>query len=252
MKIAIIGYGKMGREIARKAESQGIGVASVIDPTEPGAQYKAIDSQSLKGADVAVDFSSPRSAIQNIRKVSSLGKNIVVGTTGWYDREEEARKMIGKAGTGLIYGPNFSIGVNLFFKIVRNASSLIDKAPMYDVFVSEWHHNQKEDSPSGTAKMLGEIITREVRRKKKVVSGSPSRKLLPEELDIASIRSGSMPGLHTVGFDSESDTIELTHTARSREGFATGALLAAKWINGKKGFYTMEDLMSAILEGKTN
>ncbi len=249
MNIAIIGYGKMGHEIELLAKASGIGVASIIDKSGIGA-YRKIDEVSLKGADVALDFSSPEAVIGNVSAVSAQGKNMVVGTTGWYERKAEALEIVGKSGTGLIYSPNFSIGMNLFLEIVGNAASVFDAVQDYDSFVHEWHHRQKLDSPSGTAKRLAERIIANMKRKKRIASNAA--KIAPEELHVSSTRAGSMPGMHLVGFDSEEDTIELRHTARNRSGFAKGALLAARWINGRKGIYTMEDLMKGLANGEVS
>lgn len=252
MKIAIIGYGKMGHAIAEAARLQGIGISSIIDPMSEGATHKSLSEESLSGADVAVDFSTPASAPGNIELASSAGKSMVVGTTGWYEHIEDARKAVQEHGTGLVYSPNFSIGVNLFFRIVKDASALIDKFPNYDPFVYEMHHRQKTDAPGGTAKMLADIVVKNVSRKKRLAFDRiDGRKIDPEELHVASIRAGYLPGTHVVGFDGEADTIELRHTARSRSGFAEGALTAAKWINGRKGFYTLEDVISDMVGGRS-
>jgi 4-hydroxy-tetrahydrodipicolinate reductase len=251
MKISIIGYGKMGHAVEAMAKSQSIGIASIIDPSGEGSTHKAINGASLKGADVAIDFTTPGSVLENIERVSSLGKNIVVGTTGWYKDLENAKKIIKKSGTGMVYSPNFSIGVNLFFRIVSEASSMMNRFPMYDPFVYEIHHRQKTDAPGGTAKVLGDIVIKNIDRKKRMAFDRiDGRKIAEDELHVASIRAGYIPGTHVVGFDGEADTIELKHTARSRSGFAEGAILASKWINGKKGFYTLEDIISTMIGDK--
>lgn len=247
-KIAIIGYGKMGHEIEKIARTKGIEISATIDPTDKNAGFREITKKSLSGCDVAIDFSSASSAINNIRKVSEAGKNMVVGTTGWYGSLDEAKEIIRKSGTGLVYSPNFSIGVNIFLKIVGESSKLFNKAAEYDPFIYEGHHNQKADSPSGTARELASMLIKNIKRKKKLVFDRLDRKILPEELHVASYRAGSIPGTHVVGFDSEADTIELKHTARSRAGFASGALLAAEWLKNKKGFYTMHDFMSEFVK----
>lgn len=251
MKIAIIGYGKMGHAIEEMARVQRIEIASIIDPTAPGATHTSITKEALQHADAAIDFTAPKSAIANIEKVADLGKNMVIGTTGWTDHLEEAKNIVKKNKTGFVYSPNFSIGVNLFFRMVKNASVLMGSFPNYDPFVYEIHHRQKTDAPGGTAKMLGEIVVKNIGRKKRMTFDRINdRKIDPEELHVASIRAGYIPGTHVVGFDGEADTIELKHTARSRTGFAEGAITAAKWINGKKGFYTLEDVISEIVGDK--
>ena len=247
MNIAIIGYGRMGHEIEKVAQDKGISVIR-IDPNAEGADFREINEKSMKGIDVCVDFSHPDVVIGNIEKAAKFRKNIVVGTTGWYNSMDTVKKIVKDSGIGLIWSGNFSIGVNAYFKIIANAAKIMNNLNDYDVFVHEFHHNQKADSPSGTAVMLGKIITENMERKNKVVTQELKRKIEPNELHISSTRGGSMPGTHIVGFDSAADTIELKHTARSRQGFATGAVMAAEWINGKKGFYDINDLMKSIMQ----
>jgi len=248
MKIAIIGYGKMGHAIHEMALSKGISVSSIIDPTSQGAKYKSINEKALDGADVAIDFTTPSEVVNNVEKIAGLGKNLVVGTTGWYGQMERVKKIAKNNNIGFVYSPNFSIGVNLFFRMVKDASLLMDRFPMYDPYVYEMHHRQKVDAPGGTAKILGEIVVKNIKRKKRLAFDRINeRKIDPDELHVASIRGGYMPGTHVVGFDGEADTIELKHTARSRSGFAEGAIMAAEWIKGKKGFYTLEDIISEMV-----
>lgn len=248
MKIAIIGYGKMGHAIESIAKLQGIGVSSIIDPSSDDASSDSISDEALEDADVAIDFTSPDTVMANIEAVAKTGTSLVVGTTGWYDDLEKAKKIVKKYEIGLVYSPNFSIGVNLFFRMVRNAAVLMDQFPDYDPFIYEMHHNQKTDAPGGTAKILADIIIKNIKRKKRIAADRINdRKINPDELHVASIRAGYNPGVHVVGFDGEADTIELKHTARSRTGFAEGAILAAKWINNKEGFYTLDDIISGMV-----
>ena len=247
MDIAIIGYGKMGHEIERIARARGVNVRT-IDPNEPSANYKQINEESMQNVDVCVDFTHPSAVIGNIEKIAKFRKNIVVGTTGWYDKTDKVRKIVENAKIGLIWSGNFSIGVNIYFKVIENAARIMNKFNDYDIFVHEFHHNKKADSPSGTAVMIGKIIVDNIERKKKIVTEELKRKIEPDELHISSTRCGTIPGTHTVGFDSSADTIELTHTARSREGFALGAVTAAQWIQGKKGFYDINDMMKSIID----
>ena len=249
MKIAIIGYGNMGKEVERQAKANGIEVAAIIDPEDSAAQYKSVGESSLRQADVAIDFSSQKTELSNIEMVAGAGKDMVVGTTGWYNGLEEAGKIVRRCNTGLVYSPNFSIGASLFMKIVEYASRLMDKAPEYDPYIYEAHHSGKADSPSGTGRALADAVIRNVKRKKSAVFDRLDRRIKPDELHVASLRAGSIPGIHTVGFDSASDTIELTHTARSRAGFASGAIYAAKWIAGKKGIFSMEDMVRDMMQG---
>ena len=246
MNIAIIGYGNMGREIERISAAKGITVVSRIDKQQKDADFSEINKQSLKNADVCIDFTSPDSVVNNVKKIAELKKDMVIGTTGWYSNLEQVEKIVKSNGIGLVYGPNFSIGVNLFFKMVENASKLVNQFDDYDIFGYELHHNRKMDSPSGTAKALGKILLDNIKRKKTLAYDRIDRKIKQEELHFASIRSGSIPGTHVIGFDSSADTIELKHTARNREGFALGAVMAAKWINGKKGIYSFEKIFEKL------
>ena len=248
MNLSIIGYGNMGREIEKIAKAKGIAVKSVIDRSDKTATHKEIDEESMHNVDVCIDFTNPNAVIDNIKKISKFNKNIVVGTTGWYNKLDEVKSIIKKGNIGLIYASNFSIGVNVFFKIVENAAKIINNIDDYDIYGYELHHNRKIDSPSGTARTIGEILIRNIKRKNKLLFEKIDRRIEPNELHFASIRAGSIPGTHVVGFDSSADTIELKHTARNREGFALGAIMAAGWINGRKGFYGIGDMMDQILK----
>ena len=250
MNIAIIGYGKMGREIERLAKDRGINIVSIIDSNDPNAQYREINDESLNGADVCIDFTHPSSILENIKKTAALGKNMVVGTTGWYDQAGEVKKIVEEAGTGLIWSGNFSIGVNIFFKIIEDSAKIIDKFDDYDIFVHEFHHNQKADSPSGTAAMIGKILIGNIQRKSKIVTEEVKRRIEPNELHISSTRAGKIFGTHIVGFDSDADSIELKHTAKGRQGFASGAVMAAEWINGKKGFYGINAMLGNLINSR--
>tara|TARA_Y100000310_G_scaffold128407_1_gene127600 strand:+ start:13162 stop:13908 length:747 start_codon:yes stop_codon:yes gene_type:complete len=248
MKIAIVGYGKMGHEIEKVAKDKGISTITV-DPSEESANFKEINEESIKDVDVCVDFTNPDAVVENIKKYTELKKNVVIGTTGWYDNMEDVKKNVEQTDIGVIWSGNFSVGVNIYFKIIENAAKIINNVDDYDVFAHEFHHNQKADSPSGTAVMLGKILTDNIERKNKVVTEELKRKIEPDELHVSSTRGGSIPGTHVVGFDSTADTIELKHTARGRQGFALGAVMAAQWINEKKGFYDIDDFMKEKLGG---
>ena len=234
MKIALIGYGKMGREVERLALQAGDQIVSKFDldplPDAPG----------LQKADVCIEFSTPEAVMENIRLAADSGVDIVVGTTGWYDHIEEVRGWF--TDSALIYAQNFSIGANVFYRILRRAAELMESLPEYDVYVEEQHHRGKVDSPSGTALRISEMLLEEIGRKTRTVEGTPPGAIATEELQISSVRAGTMPGVHIVGFDSEGDMIELRHTAKNRLGFAMGALRAARWVRGKKGLFTMDDV----------
>ncbi|MFT4343624.1 MAG: 4-hydroxy-tetrahydrodipicolinate reductase [Candidatus Woesearchaeota archaeon] len=252
--IAIIGYGKMGKVIEQIACAEKHIIVGIIDPYAQTKQsntgvpiHTAITQESIGNAEVCIDFSHPDGIMDNIEKVSKLGKNLVVGTTGWYDKMNEVTSIVEKNGTGLIWSGNFSLGVNMFFEIVRHASKLCNGIEQYDPMVVEYHHNQKADSPSGTALMTAEVIIEEIARKKKIQSEKLDRKIEDDELHVASVRGGSIPGIHTVTLDSPEDSITITHTARSREGFARGAVMAVDFVKGKKGMHTINDLMKNML-----
>jgi 4-hydroxy-tetrahydrodipicolinate reductase len=175
--------------------------------------------------------------------VAACGKNIVVGTTGWYDQVEHVKEVVKEEKIGFLYAPNFSLGVNLFSHLVMDAAHLFEKHHEYDVAISEVHHRGKVDSPSGTALSLASLVMQSFRRKTEILTGSPHREVKRHEFHVTSTRVGAVSGKHTVLFDSEADTIELIHTAKNRRGFALGAIVAAEWLKGKKGFYTMRDVI---------
>jgi len=238
----------MGKIIEKIALERGHEISTIIDPKNPKATHTEISKESLKDTDVAIDFTSPQSALKNIEKTSSLRKNLVVGTTGWYDQLEKARQIVAKNKTGLIYASNFSIGMNIFSRIVENSAKIIDNFDQYDVGGIELHHNKKADSPGGTAKALAEIIKKNIKRKNKIVYEMVDGQIKPEELHFASARIGFIPGTHKIIMDSNADTIELTHTARNRDGFALGAIFAAEWIRKKTGFYSVDDFMDELMK----
>jgi len=249
MNIALIGYGKMGRLVAQKAKEKGVNVAATIDPDVKDAQSREITEESLKDVDVCVDFSHPTTAIDNLKKVAVLKRNMVMATTGWYDKMDEAKKIVNEHGIGFIWSGNFSIGVNIFFRIIGEATKIFNRFPDYDPLCYELHHNRKADSPSGTAEMLGRIILENLERKNALVFDKLSRKILPGELHVGSLRGGDIPGTHVAAFDSAFDTIELKHTARLRDGFALGAIMAAEFIDKQKGFFSIDDLMRDMIGG---
>ena len=226
--LALLGYGKMGRTIAALAPQRGFEVRLVMD-VDVNAQGQGITREKFQGVDVCIDFTTPEAAIENIRRVAALGVNLVVGTTGWHGRIEEARRIIESAGVGMVYAANFSIGVNLFYQLAQSAAKIFSHFPMYDPYLTEAHHKFKKDAPSGTALEI----------KRQIQSAFGSR-----DLPVTSVRAGYIPGTHELGFDSEADTIILRHTARGRQGFAEGALHAARWVVGKKGLFSFEDVLS--------
>ncbi len=243
LKIAIIGYGQMGKLIEQLAVQNDCEIVAIIDPL----LGNEITAETVSNADVCVEFSTPGAAFNNIKKLVELGKNVVTGTTGWFDKLDKIKIMVEEAGTGFIYGSNFSVGMNLFYSIIESTAKLMNKAEDYDLQGLEIHHRQKKDSPSGTAKILSDIILKNIDRKTKSQFDRLERKIEKEEFHFASIRFGDVPGTHSISFDSEADTIELKHTARNRNGLVTGAIKAAKWIKNKKGFYNFTDKLNEII-----
>src|SRR5262245_56013737 len=237
----------MGREVEQVALSKGHSIVARYDPVlTPGAQGTA-ESGSLEAADVCIEFTTPSAVLGNIRIIAGTKKPLVVGTTGWYEQLAEAKAVVAESGSGLVYAPNFSLGVNLFYRLAETAAELFNHFEDYDVFGSEIHHRQKVDSPSGTARRLSEIVLKNFKRKKTVISEPLNRSIRPDEFHLLSARAGHFPGIHSLIFDSAADTIELTHTVRSRSGFALGALLAAEWIVSRRGFYSFEQVLKDLL-----
>jgi len=232
-KIALIGYGKMGKKIKELAPKAGLEIVAIIN------SRKMITEEALKNADVCIEFSTPSAALENIKKLASLKKSMVIGTTGWYENLNQVKELIQQSDIGAVYAENFTVGIQMFTKIVERAAELLNHRPEYDVSIQEKHHNEKVDSPSGTALLLANTLLKTIERKKRVTSERPKE----DELLISAHRMGSVAGIHSVQIDSLSDTITLTHTAHSRDGFAMGALQAAKWLEGKKGFYHLKEIV---------
>jgi 4-hydroxy-tetrahydrodipicolinate reductase len=240
MKIALLGYGKMGQEIEKLAEKRGHEIVLALDSLEDWEN----DENLLGEADVAIDFSTPVSVVENIYHCFDANMPIVVGTTGWLDDLEKVQQDCLKRNQCMFFAPNFSIGVNLFFELNKYLAGIMSKWEDYSISIEETHHIHKQDAPSGTAIVLANDIIRYSDRKEKWVHDDEEN---PEELGIKSYRTDNVPGTHIVKYESEEDTIEIIHTAKSRRGFALGALMAAEWINGKKGFFDMKDLLSEQL-----
>lgn len=245
MNIALLGYGKMGKEIERIAMKKKIAVKQIFT-IENNMRAMGITKQSLKDVDVCIDFSTPTAVIENIKAVAEFGKSIVVGTTGWYDKLTEMEKIVKDKKIGFLYSPNFSLGMNIFYQVLSSTAHVFEKFDCYDVAIHEMHHRGKADSPSGTALTLGQIILQHIRRKKTMIHETVHKEIKPEQLHISSTRIGNVVGTHMVLFESEADSVELTHTAKNRSGFALGALIAAEWLRGKKGIYTMKDVITSI------
>ncbi len=239
LRAALVGYGAMGREIERLAPSNSVDITARFDsrtPFDPSGPH-------AEGFDVAIEFTSPVVVVDNILALLAAGKPVVVGTTGWLDRISEIERAVAERDGRLIYASNFSIGVNIFFRIVRQAAARFNGVPMYDAGVHEIHHLRKADSPSGTAMSLASILLEELERKTTALTETSHGRIGEEDLHVTSSRIGATVGTHTVLFDSEADTIELTHRAKNRSGFALGALTAARWIMEKPpGLYRFDEI----------
>jgi 4-hydroxy-tetrahydrodipicolinate reductase len=238
INLAIIGYGKMGKQIESIIDSNEFKVVSILDVNDN-------ISQMSTATNVAIEFTAPKSVLANIEALASRGINIVCGTTGWYHDTDRVKAIISKYGTGFVYASNFSIGVNLFFQIVRSSGGLMDKFKQYNAHLEETHHTEKLDKPSGTAIRAAEFLMEALKDKTSLTNdkNSPAE----SELNIISKRIENAVGNHKVIFESESDTITLEHNAKSRRGFAEGALMAAGFIDGKKGFYKFEDIFLNLI-----
>jgi 4-hydroxy-tetrahydrodipicolinate reductase len=246
--IALIGYGKMGQILETLAAEKGHTITSIVDPFAEGC-YKEINQEAISGADVCIDFTHPNVVVNNIKQIAALGKNMVIGTTGWYKQMDDIKQTVAENRVGLIWSGNFSIGVNALFAIVGYAAKIFNNLPDYDVLGHEFHHKNKADSPSGTATMLTNILLENIERKQRPAYQMLDRKIEPDELHFSSSRGGAIPGTHMVMFDSLVDTIEIKHTARGREGLASGTLMAAEFIQNKTGFFNIDDLMANLITG---
>jgi 4-hydroxy-tetrahydrodipicolinate reductase len=251
MKLALFGYGRMGREVEELARERGHHVTVTLDEFS-NPDGKGITEDALAGATVAVDFSTASAVLPNVRRASALGISVVVGTTGWEEDLRSVEAAVREAGTGLLFAPNFSIGMLLFSRIVQGAARLVNPFEELDVHLHEAHHRYKTDHPSGTARRLAEILVRELARKDRwtaeLVEGVS---IDPGTLQVAVTRAGEIPGIHEVGIEGPDDRILLRHEARSRRGFAQGALLAAQWLDGRSGVFTMDDLVNDLLDRDT-
>jgi 4-hydroxy-tetrahydrodipicolinate reductase len=231
VKLAFFGNGQMGRVAVARAREAGHEIGVVLTSKDAGSGPGEL-AAALSGHDAAIDFSVTDAVLTHVAACAAAGVPLVEGTTGWQAREADARRVVDDAGGAMVYGPNFSIGVNLFYRVVESAAGLVRGLPAYDPFIEEAHHARKRDAPSGTALQLRKILARHLGR----------------EVPIASTRAGHIPGVHRVGFDSAADHITLVHTARSRDGFAAGALAAARWLPGRRGVFAFGDVLDQILE----
>lgn len=222
MRALIIGYGRMGKLVASLSPEYGLEVAGTVDIAEAGSP------ETWPAADVAIDFSVADAVSKNVKRLADRGVNMVIGTTGWGAQEQEVRRIVQDAGIGVVAAPNFALGVNLFVALAERAAELFGPQPAFGAWIHEAHHAAKRDAPSGTALLLESAL---------------KGRAYNRPIDVSSTRAGSIPGTHTIGFDAGGETITLTHTARDRSGFARGALEAARWVHGRKGWFTMKDVL---------
>jgi 4-hydroxy-tetrahydrodipicolinate reductase len=226
-KLALLGHGKMGRLVEQLAPQHGFEVAFVLSSTG-NSHGRAITGEVFAGVDVAIEFTTPEAAPDNLKALAAAGVQAVTGTTGWLDRLPEVIEAVEKAGTGLVWSPNFSVGVAVFRKLVSEAAALLKNEKEYGAWLWEIHHDAKKDALSGTLLQLVETMKQQGYER---------------PINVSASRAGRHPGTHEIGFDSAADTITLRHVARNREGFANGALKAARWILGHKGVHTFEEVV---------
>jgi len=237
----------MGREVELICRERKHQITARYDIVQQDADINELSEDILKQSDVVIEFSLPGAVLENARLYASAGIPAVVGTTGCEKDRAAVRSIVEEKGNGYIYGSNFSIGAHLFFRLVNSASEMINSLPEYDILGYELHHRNKKDSPSGTALAMAEGILQHNQKKTKIITEKLDRAPEQDELHIASVRGGSIPGIHTVLMDSQADTIEIRHSARNRRGFALGAVMAAEWVINKKGFYTVDDFINETL-----
>ena len=236
MKLALLGYGAMGRLVETLARGEGHEATPVATSREAARGPEEL-AELLRGHDAAIDFSSPAAVLRNATACALAGVPLVEGTTGWQEYAAEVREAIDARGGALVHGANFSVGVHVFYRLVSRAAELFAAVEGYEPFIEEAHHSRKRDAPSGTALRLRELLA----------AGLPAG---AAEIPVASTRAGHIPGTHRVGFDSAADQLTLTHAARTREGFAAGALLAARWIQGRRGVFEFSEVLDEILKGR--
>jgi 4-hydroxy-tetrahydrodipicolinate reductase len=243
LKVAIVGYGRMGQEIEAAADARGHAVVRVVDPSERGRRVRrTIDPQDLRGIEAAFEFTGPESAEANVIALLQAGVPVVCGTTGWDSSSSTLRKAVRASKAGAVIAPNFSVGMNLFHEVVRDAARRFGATDQYDPYVVEAHHRGKADAPSGTARWLGEVVVDEDPRRWTLQIGN----MPPGTVHLVSIRAGHEQGTHTVGFDGENEVVTLTHRTRGRAGFAAGAVLAAEWLQGRRGLHGFERVLADV------
>ncbi|MDC7235536.1 MAG: 4-hydroxy-tetrahydrodipicolinate reductase [Spirochaetales bacterium] len=250
MDVIITGYGRMGREIEKILLERGHRIVSRVDSGGYGDELR-VSKESLEAAEGVIEFALPSGLEDNTALYAEYGLKAVVGTTSWADKKETVLAPFKQSSGACLYGSNFSIGAHLFFRMSAAASRMINKIEEYDVMLTEYHHNKKVDAPSGTALTAAQLVVENLDRKKEILPGNPPGAIKPEQLHVASVRGGHIPGIHTLTMDSPADTLEITHSARNRGGFALGAVMALEWLSAdenRKGIFTVEDFISDLLD----
>lgn len=246
MNIALVGTGKTGKAIEALALADGHTIIARFNSGNPLLHQE--DGSVFDNCDVVIDFSTPALALRHISYYCARQLNVVMGTTGWYEELKQVQEMVDASNCALLYAPNFSIGVVVLSRVLQQAAQLFDKLPEYDVSLHEAHHKYKLDSPSGTALHLAHILTEQMERKTHITPDAQYKQIPATALHVSSQRIGHVFGQHTVTFDGPYDQITLAHDAKNRNGFASGAIRAAEWLNGKKGLFTLEDLLNDWLK----
>ncbi len=246
MKVLIVGYGSMGREVEAVLLKRGHQITGRVDPSGSG-DAEAVTPELLSKADGVIEFALAQGVESNTRLYAAAKTPAVIGTTGWEEQRDAIRDLVVSQDSALLWGNNFSVGANIFFALVSRAAALVNGIEEYDPMLNEYHHLRKKDSPSGTALTAAEKVLEQLDRKTAIQTETLHRAIEAHELHVGSIRGGSIPGIHTLTLDSAADSIEITHTARSRGGFALGAVHGLEWLQGKTGFYSVDDFMGDIL-----
>ena len=245
MKLALIGTGRMGQAVEAVAIDESHEIVARFDVTKP--LMGAVDPEELNGAEVCIDFSLPDVALDHLHRYSFWGMDAVVGTTGWYDDLPKVREWVDEGQNGVLYAPNFSLGVAILVRALRGALPLLNQLPDYDAWVHEIHHSGKVDSPSGTAKLLANELLDGLDRKERIEAETQHGAIPSEALHVTSTRTGHVFGEHTVGFDSAVDQLLFKHVAKDRRAFAYGAVKAAEWVKGRTGLFTLDDMLEDVV-----
>ncbi|MBP7149715.1 MAG: 4-hydroxy-tetrahydrodipicolinate reductase [Acidobacteria bacterium] len=249
LALALVGYGKMGRVLENAAVERGHRVVARIDPAAPQATARAVEPAALAGAEVALEFTAPAAAAANVLALLAAGVPVVSGTTGWTDRLDEARRLAADRGVGLLWAPNFSLGMHVLLQLVERAAATLGGGG-YAPYLVEEHHQQKADAPSGTARRIGELLVALTPGKSRFGPAPGDGPVPPELVPAAWVRAGQIPGTHRVGWDGPGETLEIVHRVRDRAVFAHGALLAAEWLRGRRGPHTLEEMLAELEHGE--